>query len=252
MSLWLAMLGGLAVGASFGLIGAGGAILTVPLVLALGAEPKPAIAVSLVVVAVTAGAAAVGHARAGRAAWQTALLFGPTTMLGGYIGGRAAGHASGDALMLGFALLMLGAELAMWRPRAEAAPAAQAPNARRLVAIALLGALVGAVTGLVGARVVVADLAFVGTERNPSYVRLVAAPEIGVTQGFDSPLPQGGTFGSGALLLGFAFGNDERIDESFALLFGPAVLAGSTTDLHLQVTLRYQGGLGGGGRRRGR
>jgi len=151
MTLWLALLGGLAVGISLGLIGGGGAILTVPLLLALGAEPKPAIAVSLLVVAITAGAAAVGHARAGRVAWQTALLFAPTTMLGGYLGGRAADLVPGDALVLGLALLMFGAAIAMWRRRAEAAPAAEAPNARRLVAIALLGALLGAATGLVGA-----------------------------------------------------------------------------------------------------
>jgi hypothetical protein len=151
MTLWLALLGGLAVGASLGLIGGGGAILTLPLLLALGAEPKAAIAASLGVVAVTAGAASVGHARAGRVAWQTALLFGPTTMLGGFLGGRAASLVSGEALVLGFALLMLGAALAMWRPRPETVPAAEAPSARRLVAIALLGALVGTVTGLVGA-----------------------------------------------------------------------------------------------------
>jgi hypothetical protein len=157
MTIWLALLGGLAVGGSLGLIGGGGAILAVPLMLALGAEPKPAIAASLLVVAATAGVAALGHARARRVAWDTALLFAPASMLGGYLGGRGAGYVSGDALLLGFALLMLGAAAAMWRPRpaprvdAEAAEKAVAGAQMRLVAIALLGVAVGAITGLVGA-----------------------------------------------------------------------------------------------------
>ena len=97
----------------------------------------------------------------------------------------------------------------------------------------------------------VANLAMVGTDRDPSWVRLVAAPELGVSAGIDSPLPEGGYWGTGALLFGLSFGGDQRIDENFAILAGPAVFAGKAgANLHVQVSLRYQTS-SGGTRRRG-
>lgn len=151
MTIVLAILGGLAIGGSLGLLGGGGAILAVPLLLALGAPPKSAIAISLVVVASTALVAAAGHARAKRIDWATALPFAPATMLGGWAGGRAAGVVPGERLILAFALLMLAAAAAMWRARP--APPARPPHrsAARIAGSALAGTLVGALTGLVGA-----------------------------------------------------------------------------------------------------
>jgi hypothetical protein len=107
------------------------------------------------------------------------------------------------------------------------------------------------VTALLGVRRPIANLAMVGTDRDPSWVRLVAAPELGVSAGIDSPLPEGGYWGTGALLFGLSFGGDQRIDENFAILAGPAVFAGKGgANLHLQVSLRYQTS-SGGTRRRG-
>ena len=107
------------------------------------------------------------------------------------------------------------------------------------------------VTALLGVRRPVANLAMVGTDRDPSWVRLVAAPELGVSAGIDSPLPEGGYWGTGALLFGLSFGGDQRIDENFAILAGPAVFAGKAgANLHVQVSLRYQTS-SGGTRRRG-
>jgi uncharacterized membrane protein YfcA len=144
--LLLIVLGGLAVGGSLGLLGGGGTILTLPLLLLLGVEPKPAIAMSLVVVAATAAVAAAGHARAGNVDWRAAALFGPATALGGYGGGRAAEFLAGELLLLLFTGLMLAAAGAMLRP-APVRPRA----ARGALALAVQGAVVGAVTGLVGA-----------------------------------------------------------------------------------------------------
>lgn len=151
MAILIGVLGGLAIGISLGLIGGGGATLALPLLLLLGAEAKPAIALSLLVVAVTAAAAAAGHAGARRVSWRSALLFGPTTMLGGYLGGRAAGSVSGDLLLLGFALLMSGSAFAMWRPSRGASATELPMTPLRGSGVALVGAAVGAVTGLVGA-----------------------------------------------------------------------------------------------------
>lgn len=142
------VLGGLVIGGSLGLLGGGGTVLTLPLLLLLGVEPKPAIAMSLVVVATTAAVAAAGHARAGNVDWRAAALFAPTTALGGYAGGRAAAWLGGEILLLIFTALMLAAAGAMLRSAAARPEAAAGP---RPLVLALQGAVVGAITGLVGA-----------------------------------------------------------------------------------------------------
>jgi uncharacterized membrane protein YfcA len=142
----LAVLGGLAIGLALGLLGGGGSVLTVPLLLALGIAPKPAIALSLGVVATTAGVAVLSHARARRVDWRAAALLLPTAALGGFAGGRAAGAFSDGALLLGFALLMVGAGVAMLSPRRIARLPVERP-----AWVAASGAAIGFVTGLVGA-----------------------------------------------------------------------------------------------------
>jgi len=148
LPLLLIVLGGLAVGGSLGLLGGGGTILTLPLLLLLGVEPKPAIAMSLVVVAATAAVAAAGHARAGNVDWRAAALLGPTTALGGYAGGRAAEWFADELLLLIFTGLMVAAAGAMLRPPPVRPRAVAGSGA---LVLALQGAVVGAITGLVGA-----------------------------------------------------------------------------------------------------
>lgn len=142
------------VGITLGLLGGGGSILTVPiLVYAMGLEAKRAIATSLLVVAVTSVAAVIPHARAGRVRWRTAAVFGVAGMAGAYLGGRAAHFVPGALLLVGFGAVMLVAAAAMIRGRKEAPPAAAGAAPRELpVARALVqGAMVGALSGLVGA-----------------------------------------------------------------------------------------------------
>jgi uncharacterized membrane protein YfcA len=142
----LAALGGLAIGLTLGLLGGGGSVLTVPLLLALGVAPKPAIALSVGVVATTATVAVASHARAGQVDWRAAVFLLPATALGGFAGGSAAGVFPDDALLFGFALLMVGAGLAMLRPRAVRPSAIERPGL-----VAASGAVIGFATGLVGA-----------------------------------------------------------------------------------------------------
>lgn len=146
--LALACLGGLAVGASLGLLGGGGAILTVPLLLALGVAPRPAIALSLAVVAVSSALAAARHAGSGAVDWRAALLFGPATALGGFAGGRSAGLLHEELLLLTFTGLMGAAGVAMLRTASSASTGPVAPRSGALVA---QGAAIGALSGLVGA-----------------------------------------------------------------------------------------------------
>ncbi len=148
----LTLAAALMVGLALGGLGGGGSILTVPVLIYLaGVDPKPAIAMSLVVVGVTAAVALIPHARAGRVHWRTGLLFGGFGMAGAYAGGRIAAFVPANVLLAGFAVMMLVTAVAMLRPNRTAAPAAAAVHRRPLAKIAIEGAAVGLITGLVGA-----------------------------------------------------------------------------------------------------
>ena len=153
------------VGVTLGLLGGGGSILMVPLlVYVAGLDATAALATSLVVVGVTSAVSVFGHARAGRVRWRTGLIFGAAGMVGALAGGLVGGHLPGTLLMGAFALMMVATAVAMLRGRRSADPAAahaELPIGRVL----LDGAVVGLVTGLVGAGggfLVVPALALLG------------------------------------------------------------------------------------------
>ena len=139
------------VGVSLGLLGGGGSILTVPLLAYVaGMEPRQAIATSLLVVGVTGAVGAIAHARAGRVHWRIAAFFGVAAMAGAYGGGRLARFVPGTILMVGFAVIMVAAAIAMLRGRKDAA-GPDAGRSLQLFKIVALGIGVGVVSGLVGA-----------------------------------------------------------------------------------------------------
>ena len=153
------------IGLSLGVLGGGGSILTVPiLVYVAGLDPKEAIATSLFVVGVTSAAGVVSHARGGRVMWRTGLLFGLAGMAGAFVGGLVGGHAPGQLLLLAFALMMVATSLAMLRGR-RTPEGARKHAELPLFRVLLDGAVVGLVTGLVGAGggfLVVPALALLG------------------------------------------------------------------------------------------
>ena len=139
----------LGVGLSLGLLGGGGSILMVPLLAYVaGLDATHAIATSLVVVGVTSAVGAVSHARAGRVRWRTGALFGAAGMVGAYAGGWVSQFLPGSLLLVGLAAVMITAAIAMLRGRSS--ESADSPTGRP-VALLLQGAVVGLVTGLVGA-----------------------------------------------------------------------------------------------------
>ena len=138
----------LLIGLSLGLLGGGGSILTVPIFLhALGVEPKPAIAASLVVVGATSAVAAGVHALRGRVRFKVGLTFGAAAMVGAYLGGLLGRFIAGPHLIIGFAVMMVVTAIMMIRGRRAPSPGAPRP----LPAILAQGVGVGALTGLIGA-----------------------------------------------------------------------------------------------------
>jgi uncharacterized membrane protein YfcA len=146
----LGILLALAMGVLLGLLGGGGSILTVPiLVYVVGMETKPAVATSLLVVAVSSLVGAVQHARDRNVWLRTALVFGGVATIGAYGGARIAAYVPAHALLLMFAGTMAITGIVMLRGgRAERTPSGAPP---RLPSLALEGLGVGTLTGLVGA-----------------------------------------------------------------------------------------------------
>jgi uncharacterized membrane protein YfcA len=136
------------VGVSLGLLGGGGSILMVPiLVYVVGLEPEPAIATSLFVVGVTSLSAMAAHARAGRVRFRVGGSFGLASMAGAFIGARAAHFVPGSIQLAAFTVVMAITGGMMLRPQKATPPAGASSHGR----IAVVGALAGMLTGLVGA-----------------------------------------------------------------------------------------------------
>jgi uncharacterized protein len=146
----LAVVLALAVGLVFGLLGAGGSILTVPiLVFALKQDPKVAIVMSLPIVG---GAALVGvtrHWRAGNVDLRTAIPFGIAAMIGAFGGAKLAHFLAGGTQLVLLAVLMLGASFSMFR-NASVVEAPLSPDREMGPAVLVVGMLTGVITGVVG------------------------------------------------------------------------------------------------------
>ncbi|MCF8416000.1 MAG: sulfite exporter TauE/SafE family protein [Crocinitomicaceae bacterium] len=155
------------VGVSLGLIGSGGSILTVPiLVYIMGVEPVLATAYSLFIVGATALVGGVQSARQGRVDFKTAIIFGIPSIIAVYatralIVPLIPDHAftafgfevtKPILLMILFAIVMVAASISMIKPQKKTAEVDEnAPMVYNYPMILLEGAVVGVLTGLVGA-----------------------------------------------------------------------------------------------------
>lgn len=164
---------GLAIGLVMGVLGAGGSILSVPaLVYLLGEDPTTATTTSLVIVAVASLAGMVAHARAGRVRWKDGVIVGLLGIAGSWLGSNVAVGLDPQVLLLGFAVLLLGAAWAMLarRPGAEeplrpSLPAAPAQTTEGEAGAEAAGAetsearVVAAAVGFGAARLILASVA---------------------------------------------------------------------------------------------
>jgi uncharacterized membrane protein YfcA len=142
----------LVIGVSVGLLGAGGSILTVPLLTFVSAmSPREAITSSLVAVTAAAALATVLHGIKGRVRWRMGFIFGLAGMAGAFAGARVSAWLPERLLMVLFGLLMATAAMAMLRGRRWIEERSEQPLAPpTIVMIAAQGVLLGCLTGLVG------------------------------------------------------------------------------------------------------
>lgn len=153
------------IGVSLGLIGGGGSVLTVPvLVYLFGVRPAVATGESLFIVGMTSLVGVMANLPKGLVDFRTALLFAPPAFAGAYASRRflvpalpeSLGKVGGwdltrdRVLLLFFALLMLGAGIAMIRNGSSKIETPRQGH-RALLPIFAEGLVVGLLTGMVGA-----------------------------------------------------------------------------------------------------
>ena len=98
---------GLLVGIVVGSLGAGGGILSVPiLVYILGQDPHQATGLSLIIVGLTATVSLATRARSGNVAWREGALFALAGLVGTWAGSTLGPLVSARALMLSFCALL--------------------------------------------------------------------------------------------------------------------------------------------------
>lgn len=144
----LAVIGALVIGLSLGLTGAGGSILTFPvLVHFAGVSPRDAVAMSLFIVGAAAAAGAVQRAAMGHLHLQAAGWFALSGTIGAVAGSRFTHLVPAWLLVVLFAAVMLFVGTRMLLARSEAAE--PAPECKPLRCF-LAGAGVGVLTGFLG------------------------------------------------------------------------------------------------------
>ena len=153
-------------GLSLGLIGGGGSILTVPILVYLfHFDPVLATAYSLFIVGATSLFGSFSHIKLGNIHWRTAFVFGIPSIISVFltrmylvpaipnpiftVAGNEVSKATG--LLVLFAVIMLAASYSMIRKQKKAAEADIDEVKYNYPLILSEGAIVGVVTGLVGA-----------------------------------------------------------------------------------------------------
>lgn len=144
----LAIAGAIAIGLSLGLTGAGGSILTLPVLVYLaGLPPDEAVGVSLFVVGTAALFGAIQRWKSGDFHLPAALTFGVAGMIGAAVGARFTSLVPGEILMGLFAVLMILVSARMFFGKEGDTP--PLPECKP-VRCAMAGGATGVLTGFIG------------------------------------------------------------------------------------------------------
>ncbi|MGW1681512.1 sulfite exporter TauE/SafE family protein [Saccharopolyspora sp. NPDC002376] len=152
----LAIVFGVLIGLSTGLLGAGGSILAVPaLVYGVGLPMSTAVPTALVVVAASAIGGLSSRSRLSLVQWPVAIVFSIAGLPGTFAGTALGRTLPQNWLMLAFAALMVVVALRMFRGNDERSGVCRKPDGsidhqRCLPRSAAAGAGIGTLTGLFG------------------------------------------------------------------------------------------------------
>jgi uncharacterized membrane protein YfcA len=148
----LAIASGSLVGFILGLIGGGGSILAVPLLIyVVGVKsPHVAIGTGAIVVAVSAFANLIDHARRGHVCWPAALWFAASGVGGAAIGSTLGKNTDGQKLLTMFGVLMIVVAVAMARRSSVEAPKTTKVHEGKVPYLLVTGAVVGMLSGFFG------------------------------------------------------------------------------------------------------
>lgn len=151
----LAVLSGIVVGFTLGLIGGGGSILATPLMLyVVGLAPHAAIGTSALAVSANAFVNFGGHARKGNVRWRSAVIFAIVGVVGALAGSTLGKAFDGKRLLFLFAILMIVVGVLMLRrrsaPAAKAAPGEERLTLHMVLMVSAAALVVGALSGFFG------------------------------------------------------------------------------------------------------
>ena len=105
------------------------------------------------------------------------------------------------------------------------------------------GAIIGGAKGFIGAvtlglKTAPLTIAELGEDTNPTQIGVDLTLEGAGWLGTNSPLPQGGSWASLALLPGLRFGGSGGMQ--YTLMLGPTVFFGRSTDVHAFLGVRFE------------
>lgn len=148
MEIFELLVAGAVIGLLLGVLGAGGAIFTAPLLILVFDVPiLEATTASLVVVLLAAASGLIGRRGTGSVQWREGALFGAVGVAGAAVGSWVATLVSPSWLTGAFAALLVVAAIPMWR-QPQGAVEARGRRPMWLVGVAALG--VGVITGFFG------------------------------------------------------------------------------------------------------
>ena len=139
---------GIAIGAVLAIVGAGGAILAVPgLIAVMGLSATAATTSSLVIVGAAAIAGVIPRIKKQQVNIKLGIIFSALGVIGTYLGTLLVAEVSETLTVSFFAILMFAAAFSMWRGQVSESEVFKIPNWALVI---LVASLIGLITGFLG------------------------------------------------------------------------------------------------------